>query len=261
MSNSVQASPEATSLLDLLQQAGEIALFLDFDGVIAELAPTPDSVVVAPGMIARLQSLSSALDGALAILSGRDIGALDALLAPLCLPVAGDHGNLRRRGDGRVLVANPEAEAAAEQLCEMLGAQFADDPRIIVEQKPSAVAVHCRLAPERADECIAAVLAAAKEFPALSVICGKMVVEARAKGASKGEALRAFMGEAPFAGRTPICVGDDVTDEDGFAAAQALGGAGIKVGEGKSEARFRIAGTAEVAAMLDLIVRRYGWAR
>jgi len=255
---SAQASPAAQSFVDVLQRIPAIALFLDFDGVIAELAPTPDAVVVAPGMLARLQTASSALDGAMAVISGRHVAALDGFLAPLSLAVAGEHGNVRRRGNGQLVLMNPSAAAAAADVAVTLGARFADDPRIIVEAKPSGVAVHYRLAPERADECIAAVKAAVANSPDLLLGVGKMVVEARAAGASKGEAVRAFMSEAPFAGRTPLFVGDDVTDEDGFAAAQELDGIGIKVGEGKTLARFRIGDTADVPALLDAIIQRYG---
>jgi trehalose 6-phosphate phosphatase len=243
----------------MLAQAGEISLFLDFDGVIAELAATPDAVTVAPDMLARLQSLRSALAGAVAVVSGRDIATLDAFLAPVRLAVAGDHGNARRRADGRLLVLNKPAEAAATVVFSEISTEFANDPRIIVERKPSAVAVHFRLAPDREAACILAVGTAIQAFPELTLISGKMVVEARAEGANKGEALRGFMGEAPFAGRTPIFIGDDVTDEDGFAAAQAIGGAGIKVGEGDTVARFRIAATRDVPAILDTIIRHYGW--
>jgi trehalose 6-phosphate phosphatase len=238
----------------LLRAAGPIALFLDFDGVIAELAPTPDSVTVEAAMIGRLQSLNSALDGALAIVSGRDLAGLDALLAPLRLAAAGDHGNVRRSGNGQVRLANPAASTAAAAVSAALRDTFGD-PRIIVEHKASAVAVHYRLAPERQRECIVAVQAAIADAPALTLAFGKMVVEARAAGVSKGTAVRAFMQEPPFAGRTPLCVGDDVTDEDGFAAAQELGGAGIKVGPGETVAQFRIGATRDVPALLDALIR------
>ncbi len=245
---------ESPSLPALLGQCGRVALFLDFDGVLVETAPTPDSVAVAPETIARLQTLNSALEGALAIVSGRDIGGLDALLAPLRLAVAGDHGNARRGADGEITLLNEPAAAAAAALHRELTARFGADPRIIVERKSTAVAVHYRLAPDRADDCIAAVTEAAAKVPELSVLMGSMVVEARAAGADKGVAVRGFMGEPPFASRTPIFIGDDRTDEDGFRAAQELGGLGIKVGAGGTAARYRIAKTGDVPALLEAIV-------
>lgn len=234
-------------------------MFLDFDGVIAELAPTPASVAVPAPMIARLQSVNSALDGALAVISGRDIAGLDALLAPLVLAMAGDHGNVRRRGDGQTIVLNEPAARAAEELYDLLARRFEGDSRIIVEHKASAVAVHYRLAPERAGDCLEAVREAIATTPDLVLGRGNMVVEARARGATKGAAVHGFMGEAPFAGRTPVFIGDDLTDEDGFVAAQELGGMGIKVGDGDTVAQFRIGETAEVPALLDTIVRLKGW--
>jgi trehalose 6-phosphate phosphatase len=239
--------------------AGPVALFLDFDGVIAEIAPTPDAVVVEPSTIARLQSLNSALDGALAIVSGRDIEAVDGLVRPLELAVAGDHGNTRRRPDGGLVVGNDEAMTAAAELSHYLLQRFAADPRILVESKPSAVALHYRLAPERSGECEAVLREALPHFPELSAIAGKMVIEARAEGATKGRAVRDFMAEVPFAGRAPLFVGDDVTDEDGFAAAQGLGGVGIKVGGGDTVAAYRIGSTRDVGPLLDTIIRRQGW--
>ena len=249
----------ARSVADLLGKCGPIALFLDFDGVIAEIAPTPDTVHVPGTTISRLQSLNSALYGALAVVSGRKIDALDTLLAPLSLAVAGDHGNARRRSDGQVIMQNEPAARAAFALAGALRERFAGDSRIIVEAKPSAVAVHYRLAPERADECLEAVRASIEATPELTMIEGKMVVEARALGVDKGTAVRGFMSEAPFIGRTPIFVGDDVTDEDGFVAAQEAGGVGIKVGTGDTVALFRIGSTADVPTLLDTIIKRDGW--
>ncbi len=258
MSITKENAGEAQSLAGLLLMPGPVALFLDFDGVIAEIAPTPDSVVVTGAMLSQLQTVNSALDGALAVLSGREIDDLDARLAPLSLAVAGDHGNARRTANGQLSVLNELAGAAASAVFDELSGRFAADPRILVEKKPSAVAVHYRLAPERERDCIDAVTAAIRSHPELSLVAGKMVIEARATGANKGEALRDFMGEAPFFGRTPIFIGDDVTDEDGFAAVQQIGGVGIKVGEGETVAQYRIGGPREVAAILAAIIRQHG---
>lgn len=253
-SSQVSDADADVALPALLDRSGNIALFLDFDGVLAEIAPTPDSVEVTGQTIARLQSLNSALDGALAIVSGRDIAALDGFLAPLSLAVAGDHGNARRGSDGHMVFLNAGAGEAALALHEAMSARFGDDPRVVIEHKPSAVAVHYRLAPERSTECIEALSAGAAEWPQLSIIAGQMVIEARATGANKGVAVRGFMEQPPFTTRTPIFVGDDVTDEDGFIAAQDYGGAGIKVGFGDTAAHYRIGGTGEVGAVLDAIL-------
>ncbi len=255
MTSPTNASVAAGSLAELLIRSGPIALFLDFDGVLAEIAPTPEAVTVAPGVIARLQSLNSALDGAMAVVTGRSMADVDRFLAPLQLPVAAEHGNMRRSRDGRVVVLDEAAMQIVPDLAAELEHAFSGDDRIIVERKPSAVAVHYRLAPERATECFERVNDAVAARSGFSMVAGKMVIEARAAGADKGAAVRGYMQDEPFADRTPLFIGDDITDEDGFAAAQQLGGAGIKVGPGDTIANYRIPGTANVVAVLDAVIR------
>jgi len=255
MTSPTNASVAAGSLAELLFRSGPIALFLDFDGVLAEIAPTPEAATVPSGVIARLQTLHSTLDGALAVVTGRAMADVDRFLAPLHLPVAAEHGNMRRSRDGRVAVLNEAAMQDVPELAAELEHAFSADDRIIVERKPSAVAVHYRLAPERAAECFERVNAAVAARSGFSIVAGKMVIEARAAGADKGAAVRGFMQEAPFDGRTPLFIGDDITDEDGFAAAQQLGGTGIKVGPGDTAALYRIPGTRSLPAVLDAVIR------
>lgn len=255
MTSPTNASVAAGSLAELLCRSGPIALFLDFDGVLAEIAPTPEAVTVAPGIISRLQTIHSALDGAVAVVTGRAMTDVDRFLAPLQLPVAAEHGNMRRSRDGRIDVLNEGAMQDVPELAAELEQAFAPDDRIIVERKPSAVAVHYRLAPERATECFERVNDAVAARPGFSLVAGKMVIEARAAGADKGAAVRGYMQDEPFAGRMPLFIGDDITDEDGFAAAQQLGGAGIKVGPGDTAALYRIPGTSTVPAVLDAVIR------
>jgi trehalose 6-phosphate phosphatase len=245
----------ASTLAELLHRLGPIALFLDFDGVLAEIAPTPEAVEVPATVIARLQSLNSALDGALAVVTGRGMADIDGFLAPLILPVAAEHGNVRRSRDGSIAYLDSAAAEVIPALADELRNAFAEDRRILVEQKASAVAVHYRLAPELGEICKEVVAAAASTRPGLSVIPGKMVIECRAAGADKGSAVTAYMQDAPFSGRSPVFIGDDLTDEDGFAAAQGLGGVGIKVGPGDTAASHRIPATAHVPAVLDAIIR------
>jgi trehalose 6-phosphate phosphatase len=255
MTNTTADPAAASSLAELLNRFGPIALFLDFDGVLAEIAPTPDSVAVPATMIAQLQTLTSALDGAVAVVTGRAMADIDSHLAPLLLPVAADHGNARRTRDGHVVTLNAGVAALVPDFVAELRAAFANDTRILVEPKPSAVAVHYRSAPERADESVELVTRAASTRPGFSLVAGKMVIEARAAGVDKGSAVSGYMQDAPFLGRTPIFIGDDVTDEDGFAVAQELGGIGIKVGPGDTVAQYRIPATADVPAVLEAIIR------
>lgn len=204
------------------------SLFIDFDGTLVDLIDRPDQVRVDPALRQLLTSLATALDGRLALVSGRSVAQLDRFLGPLgrTLAVAGSHGAERRGAAGKLIAPDRlPALAAAEAAL----AQFATDhPGVLVEPKTLGVALHYRLKPEHQ----AAAQQLCRDVAAihgLSVQLGKMMVEVRGAG-DKGEAVRAFMSEPPMAGGRPIFLGDDLTDEPGFAAAHALDGAGILVG-------------------------------
>ncbi|HUG03316.1 MAG TPA: trehalose-phosphatase [Steroidobacteraceae bacterium] len=216
---------------------GRAALYLDFDGTLAELAQSPDHVVVNESLPSLLATLAGKLDGALAILTGRRLAAVDALIAPVALAGAGLHGAELRPKPGVTIFRGEPAVAAP--LVRRLRERFGDDPRLLVEDKEVAVALHFRRAPARAAECRKAMRAFASPL-LFDVIDGSEVVEARPRGADKGAALRALSQLAPFAGRLPVCVGDDRTDEDAIAAAQELSGFGVKVGSHASAARYRL---------------------
>jgi trehalose 6-phosphate phosphatase len=227
------------------------AVFLDFDGTLVDIAPQPEAVVVPPALVATLEQLHTWLGGALALISGRPIEQIDAFLKPLILPAAGVHGAERRTGDGKLTLLNTHplelVEAAALDLAKT-------DPHLRVEVKRGSVALHYRQAPEREAECIDVMQRAVENSPGLTLLRGKMVAEAKPGGASKGAAIEAFMAEAPFAGRTPVFVGDDITDEVGFATVQRLKGLGVKVGEGSTVAWERIESPAVFRQQLQLAV-------
>jgi trehalose 6-phosphate phosphatase len=213
------------------------ALYLDFDGTLTEFALTPEQVVIDQSLPALLASLAAVLDGALAILTGRQLASVDALVAPVTLAGAGLHGAELRPTPGIAMFRGEPAAVAA--LVRRLRARFGDDPRLLIEDKEFAVALHFRRAPHRAAECREAMreYAPARLF---DVIGGSEVIEARPRGADKGVALRTLANRQPFAGRLQVYVGDDQTDEDGIIAAQELGGFGIKIGRGASAARYRL---------------------
>lgn len=218
--------------------AGSNALFLDFDGTLAQLAPRPDEVVVSRQLVALLGRLYSQLDGALALVTGRAQEDIDRYLSPLILPAAFEHGAVRRTRRGTTS-CDPGADlapvlAAAQTLA-------ARHPGLLVEHKKTAVALHFRLAPEHEALCTAVMTEAIRYNPDLQLLRGKAVVEVKSAHVDKGKAIAAFMEEAPFKGRRPLFAGDDVTDESGFDVVQRLGGAGIKVGEGASCASHRAA--------------------
>lgn len=229
----------------------QLAIFTDFDGTLVELAETPDAVEVAESLPHQLERAMRELDSAFAVLTGREIADIDRYLAPLHLPIAGAHGTQRRRADGFVETIDPAALLGAEEIAQAVEALVQAHPALLLETKQGAVALHYRQAPELADAVRIAMEEAVHSVPDFTLVPGKMVLEARPRGVNKGEALRAFMREEPFLGRTPIFIGDDVTDEDGFIAAQDLGGVGIKLGDGDTAARMRIPNVASVHALIQ----------
>lgn len=213
------------------------ALFLDFDGTMVDIAPQPHAVHVPEPLFAVLRDVSRLLQGAVAVISGRPIAQLDAFLEPLRLPVAGVHGAERRGADGRLHLLDTHPLDHVEAAARALAAQH---PGLLVENKRGSLALHYRQRPELEGLCLATMERAVAESPGLTLLRGKMVAEAKPGGASKGRAIEEFLREPPFAGRTPVFIGDDVTDEVGFSTVQRLGGIGIKVGEGASVAWRRV---------------------
>jgi trehalose 6-phosphate phosphatase len=222
------------------------ALFLDFDGTLVELAEAPDAIVVPQRLPLLLASLSRRLEGRLAVVSGRAIADLGRFLPLEGIAVSGSHGLELRFADGRGQAA--PAPAGFEHVRESIAAFAARASGLLLEEKPASLALHYRQAPEREEEVLAFVarLAAGTGF---AVQRGKMVAELRPPGPDKGSALRSLLAEPPFAGARPVFVGDDLTDEDAFAAAAALGGDGILVGPARSTAAaWRLP---DVPAVLD----------
>jgi trehalose 6-phosphate phosphatase len=227
------------------------ALFLDFDGTMVDIAPQPDAVHVPLPLIEALHAMNDYLGGALAVISGRPIAQLDDFLQPLRLPMAGVHGAERRRADGATELLNIHPLDQVEAAANALAARY---PALLVERKRGSVALHYRQAPELENECLRAMREAVADSPGLTLLQGKMVAEAKPGGASKGRAIEAFLREAPFTGRLPVFIGDDITDEVGFSTVQRLGGLGIKVGAGTSVAWQRLADPQALRQELEAVV-------
>ncbi len=227
------------------------ALFLDFDGTLAPIAPRPQDVRVPVWVLPALQALSTRLDGAVAIVSGRPLAQLDAFLAPLRLPAAGAHGAEWRGASGRISRQLGDPPLAVVHAARLLVAAHAG---LILEAKPSGFSLHYRARPELEGECHDALFAALAAAPEASAVWewlhGHCVFELKQRSVSKGLAVRALLAQAPFAGRPPVFVGDDVTDEDGIKAVQEAGGFGVRVGDGDSQARYRLADTDAVGTWL-----------
>ena len=231
--------------------APQLAIFTDFDGTLVEIAETPDAVEVPSGLADQLHRAAHDLDQAFAVITGREIADIDRFLSPLHLPVAGAHGAQRRKADGTLLALDEAVSEGAEAIATTLAPLLTEYPDLILEPKDGAVALHFRQAPHLEQECLSAMQEAVAPYPDFTLVPGKMVIEARPAAFDKGGALRAFMQEEPFLGRTPIFIGDDATDEDAFRVAQELGGMGIKLGPGETVARMRIADVSSVLALLQ----------
>lgn len=223
------------------------ALFLDFDGTLVPIAPRPQDVHVAPWVVPTLRQVQHVLGGALAVLSGRPLEQIDALLKPLQLAAAGVHGVQRRASDGRRWAHTAEPPPAVAKAVHALAQHH---PELLIEKKPSSLAVHYRAAPELEPICRTTLVAALQGQTAWVLLFGHAVFEVKPRGLNKAAALRAFLAEPPFGGRVPIVVGDDVTDEDAFAAALEEGGHAIKVGPGETIARSRLADPSAVCRWL-----------
>jgi trehalose 6-phosphate phosphatase len=227
----------------------EPALFLDFDGTLVDIAATPEGVFVSEELRDTLGLLREKLSGALALVSGRNLATLDAHFAPLVFDAAGLHG-LEVRVGGRVLEREPPSRQL-RSVVELLDRRIAEWPRAIVEDKGQSVAVHWRLAPE-AESAIKALIEdiTAALGPDFRVQWGKSVAEILPVGYHKGGAIDVLMELPPFAYRTPIVFGDDVTDEDAFRIVNARGGYSVKVGLENTAATFRVSNARDVRALL-----------
>jgi trehalose 6-phosphate phosphatase len=227
----------------------DAALFFDLDGTLAGIVDDPAMVGPDARRNGLLVAAQSALGGRLAVISGRAIADLDRILGGCVTLLAGLHGLEQRGADGSV--KRIEAAAGMEAARAAARAFAAAHEGVALEDKGPAIAIHYRAAPEHEAEVRAFAEEAAQQWR-LVAQPGKMVAELRTRGADKGDALAAFMASPGFSGSKPIFVGDDLTDEAGFAAAAALGGLGVLVGQERATAAIgRLAGPGEVLGWLE----------
>ena len=240
--------PPPPSLVEL----GRAALFLDLDGTIASIRPRPQEVGPEPWRTALLGRLQRRLEGRLAVVSGRSLEEVDRILEGTVVAVAAVHGLVRRRADGEVLRARPHPAMirVREEARELARAH----PGLLIEDKGLSLAIHYRQAPGLAG-LVDARAGRIAEAGGLKLQPGDMVMEICTPGFDKGAALAAFMAEPPFAGAQPVFAGDDLTDEDGFAAARRLGGFGVLVGPARATgASRRLDGAPAVRSWLEAAV-------
>ena len=234
------------------------AFFLDIDGTLLDIEGHPDDVRIGRTELDLVSGLHRATEGALALISGRPLAGIDVLFQPLKLPIAGQHGAERRDASGkrhRHRFAVEALHAAAAPVRKFV----ARNEGLVFEDKGASVALHYRLAPQLQAAAKAVVEQAAKSAGgALEVQVGKMVYELKPAGVDKGGAIDEFMRDAPFAGRTPVFLGDDVTDEFGFRVINRLGGHSVKIGPGETAARWRLADPAAAKAWLGAWMDKFG---
>lgn len=233
------------------------ALFLDFDGTLVEIAPEPNAVQVPGMLLPLLTALQARLQGALAIVTGRQLHDVDYYLQPLRLAGAGLHGaQVRESLNGSIEQMQLPADGLGP-FREWFNQIAAGDSRLLVEDKNITLALHFRKAPERETHLLKAVRERLQHVEGYHVQQGKMVLELKPVSISKGNAVRGLMRQYPFSGRVPVFIGDDMTDEDGFQAVNDLNGISVKVGEGSSTARYRIQDVRRVLCWLKGLAGRH----
>ncbi len=259
-SSLVEARPRpgsgtSTETLSLPEDPDRLALFLDIDGTLLEIAERPELVEVSPDLLVCLKRLARRLNGALALITGRTMGDADSLFTGLSLPVGAVHGLERRSYQGRI-----ENTGSREDLNGVLSdlAGFVNErPGLLLEDKGLTIALHYRALPELEEDVRDVIVRCLSGRGGFAVLHGKMVFEIKPEGADKGTAINAFMREDPFAGRVPVFLGDDTTDEYGFAAVQKLGGYGIFVGRDRDSCALgRLADVDAVHTWLRVLLKK-----
>jgi trehalose 6-phosphate phosphatase len=237
--------------------ARDWCFFLDIDGTLVEFAERPDAVLIDAGLKTLLRRLRRAARGAVALISGRAVADIDHLFAPLRFAAAGQHGIERRDEVGELQIhAAPAAKLgeAADHLKRLV----AKYPGLVFENKGTTLAMHYRLAPHLEAQVVASMAEQCRLLGGgFELLTGKMLLEIKPGGKHKGTAIAEFMQEPPFRKRLPVFIGDDATDEYGFALVNSLQGHAVKVGAGPTAANWRLADAANVRAWLKAYADRY----
>ena len=231
------------------------AVFLDIDGTLLEIAPSPDLVSVGPALPMLLPALRRRLGGAVALITGRSISDVDRLFPGMRIAIAGQHGCERRDAQG-TLHLHAKQTATLARLRDLFTAFARAHPGLTLEDKGATLAVHYRQAPQLAAHVHRTMRETVESTGTRGYRLqpGKCLLELRPDGRDKGAAIADFMAEQPFRGRFPVFIGDDLGDEHGFAVIERMGGWTIKVGAGATRARFRVPDVAAVIAWLGALV-------
>ncbi|WP_208642944.1 trehalose-phosphatase [Rahnella woolbedingensis] len=253
MTSEIQENTTETPLLPH-PDSQQTAFFFDVDGTLAEIRDEPDAVTIPPEVRQHLQTLFAASSGALALISGRPVEQLDQLVAPLILPAAGVHGAEMRDGAGEFHRVTLPAQMAKD-VEQTLEAGMSALPGTLLEIKGMAFALHYRQAMQHQQHVLELAESVVATYPELVLQPGKCVIEIKPRGKDKGVAIYDFMQQPPFAGRLPVFVGDDLTDEKGFEVVNAMKGISVKVGEGSSLAQYRVKHVSDVHQWIKRLQR------
>ena len=234
----------------------DAGFFLDIDGTLLDIAEKPQLVRIDEDLVGLLPTLRHAAGGALALISGRSIAEIDRLFGTSIFCAAGQHGAERRDFAGKTH-RHRVPLAGIRKAQRQLGRMVARHPALVLEDKGMNLALHYRLAPELGAAVYEAVRRLAEELGEdFEMQPGKMVMEIKPSGKDKGTAIAEFLEEAPFRGRFPVFIGDDLTDEFGFELINRVGGCSVKVGEGGSAAHWRLPSADAVRAWLRRFLER-----
>jgi len=230
----------------------DCALFLDVDGTLVDDAPKPEDIRVDEELLQILPRVAGRLGHALALITGRSIGGVDRLFPKLRLPMAGQHGSERRAADGTIHLNAPDpvSFASMRHLLQVLSDRH---PGLYLEDKGTTLALHYRDVPQLAAHVYRIVRSSVRNVGGnnFDLQPGKRMLEVRPGSRNKGTAIADFMREPPFAGRRPVFAGDDRADEFGFAVVDCMGGWSVKVGAGRTRARYRLKDIAAVRRWLS----------
>jgi trehalose 6-phosphate phosphatase len=233
-----------------------IAWFLDIDGTLVDFCDDANQVRLDKQLIANLQTIFTATEGALALVSGRSIEQIDQLTAPFQFPAAGGHGAHYRFAHKIQQTVNIQP-ARVDSLYQQLKTRLSDKAGVNVEIKPQGMAVHFRLAPELQAEINALLIALIVAYPEFTLQPGKAVLEIKPKGINKGLAIEHFLTREAFRHRCPLFIGDDLTDEAGFFTVNRVNGISIKVGAGETKAKYHLENVNAVQELIHKMSHYY----
>jgi trehalose 6-phosphate phosphatase len=248
------ACPAALPAPPLPRGDARWAMFLDVDGTLIGFHDDPQAVAIPASLLALLHQLHAALDGALALVSGRGLDDLNRLFDQPRWAMAGLHGLELRRADRsfRRLTVSAQEQQRMHNAAAALTARF---PGVHCEDKQIAVALHCRRAPEQFELLHQAAAALIDQLPGYELQPGNLVIEFKPSGMDKGRAVTELLGSAPFDARVPVYLGDDLTDEHAFDSVRKKNGIGVLIGTPRAtHAAFSLPGPAAAEAWLARVL-------